>query len=983
MATTFPQTHPPPTTSRNAPFNAPIAASVSHAPAGTFIPGTKVQCGGHRVIIEKYLSEGGFAHVYVVRLPKPVDGNDVAVLKRVAVPDKDHLANMRTEVETMKKLKGHRHIVRYIDSHASQLKGGGYEVFLLMEFCSGGGLIDFMNTRLQNRLTEPEILHIFSDVAEGVACMHYLKPPLLHRDLKVENVLISTSRSGKTYKLCDFGSTAPPRPAATTAAEGRLIEDDIQQHTTLQYRSPEMIDVYRKQPIDEKSDIWALGVLLYKLCYYTTPFEEVGQMAILNASFKYPSYPIYTGRTDSEARRNQQLPPSPKDAAPSAGAAVWSPPKQEKQTLPDITPMRRGRPTKPISHTNSARPSPSPLRFVNSNDPFSTLDGGKSDRDELSSRFPTLDQFSILHEGGQGFEFDASNTNAKDPSDAKLSKRVTNALADEAFVKSPPPGKEQLMPPDTKPISKAPRPLPQRRESLESRTLPKKPPQAESVSRKPMMVSVGTMTSPPSPPPDKATNHPIHRFPPFEPRSSRNPWEAEKDRSRIDTEVPAIQRTNIFVPDLKSKSTTEVGAKSPASSRPSLEGPRPSTLDIDVAGDSFLTRSRSANNRQRPLSVNSGQKKDLARPSFGDSVRQHSFTRGDDSSPPLLGDTETNISSDMDFLRAKEEEESERKRDKRLSGGSINLKRSSLPSISLSGTKNLLAGRFGDAFRKFESNTNEKGQRSRSPSPMRHPLTLAPIAGSEATETSNEDYAIDETEDVSPEMRRELERRRLSQEEKRVADAAAEYKQRLAQKGAGGMGGGQVNRAVTIQNKVHSLLKENDKPATKTATGYGRFTNTENSPQIRPFDATTNKPLPGPPAPSAPPQSERFPANTIGSGLRKVASDGQGLPNNVQTTSQSSGLSKPQPQVSTQNAGVPSSIPARNTGQARPTAPPKPKTLRTGQQESPTKRNDAVVNDDWEAQFTKKYPSLNKLEMVETEIGGQGSKNAPSRVREV
>lgn len=248
------------------------------------------------MIIEKYLSEGGFAHVYLVRLPKAVNGDAGAVLKRVAVPDKEALASMRTEVETMKKLKGHRHIVTYIDSHASQLKGGGYEVFLLMEYCNGGGLIDFMNTRLQNRLTEPEILKIFSDVAEGVACMHYLKPPLLHRDLKVENVLISTSGSSRRYKLCDFGSTAPPRPAATSAAEGRVIEEDVQRHTTLQYRSPEMIDVYRKQPIDEKSDIWALGVLLYKLCYYTTPFEELGQTAILNASFKFPGYPAFSDR---------------------------------------------------------------------------------------------------------------------------------------------------------------------------------------------------------------------------------------------------------------------------------------------------------------------------------------------------------------------------------------------------------------------------------------------------------------------------------------------------------------------------------------------------------------------------------------------------------------------------------------------------------------------------------------------------------------
>jgi AP2-associated kinase len=290
----------------SAPFHNPISAALpaaygastaSAAPPGTFAPGTKVQVGQHRVIIEKYLSEGGFAHVYLVRVPRSDNKYDAAVLKRVAVPDKERLANMRTEVETMKKLRGHRKIVTYIDSHASQLKGGGYEVFLLMEYCAGGGLIDFMNTRLQHRLTEPEILKIFSDVAEGVACMHYLKPPLLHRDLKVENVLISTSGSSRIYKLCDFGSTARPIPAAKNAAEGRLIEDDIQRHTTLQYRSPEMIDVYRKQPIDEKSDVWALGVLLYKLCYYTTPFEDQGQMAILNATFKFPSYPSFSDRT--------------------------------------------------------------------------------------------------------------------------------------------------------------------------------------------------------------------------------------------------------------------------------------------------------------------------------------------------------------------------------------------------------------------------------------------------------------------------------------------------------------------------------------------------------------------------------------------------------------------------------------------------------------------------------------------------------------
>lgn len=278
------------------PSPAIMAAPGLVAPAGTFAPGTKIQVGSHRVVIQKYLSEGGFAHVYVVRLPKPVDGTDVAVLKRVAVPDKDALRSMRTEVETMKRLKGHRPIVTYIDSHASEMRGGGYEVFLLMEYCSGGGLIDFMNTRLQHRLTEPEIVAIFADIAEGVACMHYLKPPLLHRDIKVENVLIASDGSARRFKLCDFGSASPARPAPSTVVECRLMDDDVQKHTTLQYRSPEMIDVYRKQPLNEKSDIWALGVLLYKLCYYTTPFEDQGQLAILNASYRFPSHPTFSDR---------------------------------------------------------------------------------------------------------------------------------------------------------------------------------------------------------------------------------------------------------------------------------------------------------------------------------------------------------------------------------------------------------------------------------------------------------------------------------------------------------------------------------------------------------------------------------------------------------------------------------------------------------------------------------------------------------------
>ena len=154
-----------------------------------------------------------------------------------------------------------------------------------------------MNRRLRERLTEADILQIFIDVCEGVAAMHHLRPALLHRDLKVENILQS---SDTQYKLCDFGSAAPvaSRLPANTQ-EIRAVEADLNRHTTLQYRAPEMVDPYLRRPIDEKSDVWALGVLLYKLCYYTTPFEEHGPLAILNVQYKIPPYPVYSAQMNS------------------------------------------------------------------------------------------------------------------------------------------------------------------------------------------------------------------------------------------------------------------------------------------------------------------------------------------------------------------------------------------------------------------------------------------------------------------------------------------------------------------------------------------------------------------------------------------------------------------------------------------------------------------------------------------------------------
>ncbi|KIM32268.1 hypothetical protein M408DRAFT_326890 [Serendipita vermifera MAFF 305830] len=198
---------------------------------GTLSPGQVIQIQSLTVTVDRFLSQGGFAHVYLVRTATPVNGTTQHVLKRMLVADHMMLQDVKKEVDIMRILKGHPNIVNLIDSAWNRLQDGRFEVFILMEFCAGGGIIDMMNRRLRERLTEGEILQIFVDVCEGLALMHSLQPALLHRDLKVENILQANETS---YKLCDFGSsTAVSKPPTTTAEMPSILREHGTQRPTV------------------------------------------------------------------------------------------------------------------------------------------------------------------------------------------------------------------------------------------------------------------------------------------------------------------------------------------------------------------------------------------------------------------------------------------------------------------------------------------------------------------------------------------------------------------------------------------------------------------------------------------------------------------------------------------------------------------------------------------------------------------------------
>uniref|UniRef100_A0A8V0XJH3 non-specific serine/threonine protein kinase n=1 Tax=Gallus gallus TaxID=9031 RepID=A0A8V0XJH3_CHICK len=241
--------------------------------------------GRHQVTAEELLAEGGFSTVFLVR----THGGIRCALKRMYVNNVSDLNVCKREITIMKELSGHKNIVSYLDCAVNCISDNVWEVLILMEYCRAGQVVNQMNQRLQTGFTESEVMRIFCDTCEAVARLHQCKTPIVHRDLKVENILLNDSGN---YVLCDFGSAT--NKFLNPQKDGvNVVEEEIKKYTTLSYRAPEMINLYGGKSITTKADIWALGCLLYKLCFFSLPFGE-SQVAICDGSFTIPDNSRYT-----------------------------------------------------------------------------------------------------------------------------------------------------------------------------------------------------------------------------------------------------------------------------------------------------------------------------------------------------------------------------------------------------------------------------------------------------------------------------------------------------------------------------------------------------------------------------------------------------------------------------------------------------------------------------------------------------------------
>ncbi|KAJ0262014.1 Protein kinase superfamily protein [Hirschfeldia incana] len=319
-------------------------------PAG--LEGRYLEIGNLKVHVRSVIAEGGFSSVYLAQ-----DTNHASkqyALKHMICNDEESLELVMKEISVLKSLKGHPNVVTLYAHGILDMGRNKKEALLAMEFC-GKSLVEVLESRGAGYFEEKQALLIFRDVCNAVFAMHSQSPRVAHRDLKAENLLLS---SDGVWKLCDFGSVSTNHKVFERAEEMGIEEDNIRKHTTPAYRAPEMWDLFRREIISEKVDIWALGCLLYRICYFKSAFDGESKLQVLNGNYRIPESPKYSSSVTDLIRDMLQGSP---DERPDV-TQIWfrvneQLPANLQKSLPDGPPeMQDG------SSKSASKSSPAPRR---------------------------------------------------------------------------------------------------------------------------------------------------------------------------------------------------------------------------------------------------------------------------------------------------------------------------------------------------------------------------------------------------------------------------------------------------------------------------------------------------------------------------------------------------------------------------------------------------------------------------------------------
>ncbi len=244
----------------------------------SFPPGTRV--GSYEII--ETLGKGGMGEVYRGRdltLDRPVA---LKVLHEERTTNEGALARFEQEARATSAIN-HPHIVQFFDFGKGSVDGEEVH-YLAMELVEG---VPFRRL-LEGRAPITQILELLAQVADALHAAN--EHGVVHRDIKPENIIVT--RDGYA-KVLDFGiaklmdTEAPPSEPSDGAAVQNQMETrpgDIM--GTLAYMSPEQLQGH---PVDRRTDVFGLGILLYEAAMGDAPFREELASSTIHAIVHSPA----------------------------------------------------------------------------------------------------------------------------------------------------------------------------------------------------------------------------------------------------------------------------------------------------------------------------------------------------------------------------------------------------------------------------------------------------------------------------------------------------------------------------------------------------------------------------------------------------------------------------------------------------------------------------------------------------------------------
>ncbi|MCW5551685.1 MAG: serine/threonine protein kinase [Verrucomicrobiae bacterium] len=214
---------------------------------------------GRYKLLEK-IGEGGFGVVYVAEQREPVKRRVALKIIKLGMDTRQVVARFEAERQALA-MMDHPNIAKVFDAGATETG----RLYFVMELVRGIRITEYCD---QHNLSTPERLELFIKVCQAIQHAH--QKGIIHRDIKPSNILVTVNDGVPVPKVIDFG--------IAKATQGELTDKTV--YTQFQqfigtpaYMSPEQAEM-TSLDIDTRSDIYALGVLLYELLTSKTPFEQ-------------------------------------------------------------------------------------------------------------------------------------------------------------------------------------------------------------------------------------------------------------------------------------------------------------------------------------------------------------------------------------------------------------------------------------------------------------------------------------------------------------------------------------------------------------------------------------------------------------------------------------------------------------------------------------------------------------------------------------